>query len=418
MNIGYACLTKGIPNTQMRSCIMKNASPEKLYELIEHNLNSLGNILTFNAQNGIKLFRISSDIIPFGSSPVNILNWWTVFAKKFDELSRIINENQIRVSMHPGQYTVLNSPNPDVVSRAKKDLLYHSRVLDSLKTTSASKIILHIGGVYGDKQCAIKRFESVYKSLNEKVKARLVIENDDKSYNIEEVLLIGSKLNIPVIYDNLHNEKNNVESFDDSYWIAKCKETWKKPDGAQKIHYSQQAIGKLKGAHSETIEVRKFAEFIECLPERMIDIMLEVKDKNISALKCINAIIRPDATAPLLLDWERYKYKIIELSPKYYKFIEKMISSEELQPLEFYEAIEAAFKAAPDKKAKKLAAKTIWHDFFIDSHKKDKELMEQNLILYENDKISYRKIVKFLWEMVNRENIQGICNSFYFHLID
>ena len=76
MSIGYACLTVGVPNTEMKRCIAKNANEARLYELIKANLSALDHILDYNIAHDIKLFRISSDLIPFGSSPINTLAWW------------------------------------------------------------------------------------------------------------------------------------------------------------------------------------------------------------------------------------------------------------------------------------------------------------------------------------------------------
>jgi UV DNA damage endonuclease len=291
MNIGYACLTVDVPNTDFKSCILRNASEERLLELIAHNLNSLENIIDYNIKNNIRLFRISSDIIPFGSNPVNKIAWWQIFSPQLLKISKKIKASKIRVSMHPGQYTVLNSPNEDVVYRAIKDLIYHTKFLDALKLDEKNKIVLHIGGVYNDKVASINRFIASYNDLDSSIKSRLVIENDDKCYNINDVLYISKKLNIPVIYDNLHNKINPFDKKnDDYYWIDKCYKTWRKKDGAQKIHYAQRDPNKKNGSHSNTIQIDEFINFYENLKNNDIDIMLEVKDKNISALKCISSI--------------------------------------------------------------------------------------------------------------------------------
>jgi UV DNA damage endonuclease len=287
MSIGYACLTIGVEDTKMKSCIMRNATDTRLKELIAWNLNSLNNILNYNIDNDIRLFRISSDLIPFGSSPQNMIPWWDVFEQEFQELGDKIKAHGIRVSMHPGQYTVLNSPKEDVVERAILDLRYHAKVLSCLKVGCECKIILHVGGVYGDKEQAIERFVLNYRGLEQELKQRIVIENDDKCYNIQEVLSLGLSQNIPVVYDNLHHITNPTEIFiSHKYWIDQCKKTWKKSDGIQKIHYSQQDLEKKLGSHSDSINVEEFIEFYHELEREDIDIMLEVKDKNLSALKC------------------------------------------------------------------------------------------------------------------------------------
>lgn len=130
----------------------------KLLDLISHNLNSLQNIIHYNIKNNIKLFRISFDLIPFGSNDVNKLPWWDIFSVQFLKLGEKIRNNGMRVSMHPGQYTVLNSPNVEVVKRAIADLNYHAKVLDSLCVPSEHKIVLHVGGIYNEKERAIERF--------------------------------------------------------------------------------------------------------------------------------------------------------------------------------------------------------------------------------------------------------------------
>jgi len=291
LSIGYACLTVGVINTKQKTCRQKNASEEKLLEIIEHNLNSLENIIDYNVLSNIHLFRISSDIIPFGSSPVNTVKWWEVFESEFLKIGDKIKENHIRVSMHPGQYTVLNSPHKDVVSRAVEDLNYHALFLDSLGLNREHKIILHIGGVYGNKPEAIARFKTNYLDLSDSIKQRLVLENDDRSYNISELIKIGEDLNAPIVFDNLHNSMNpSKESIMEEDWIKECNKTWKASDGRQKIHYSQQDLGKRAGSHSPSIRLEEFMNFYERVDGENLDIMLEVKDKNISAVNCINQI--------------------------------------------------------------------------------------------------------------------------------
>lgn len=168
-NIGYACLTVGVPETKHRTCTMKNASQDVLMNLIQSNLESLDKILDYNIQNGIKLFRISSGIIPFGSHSANDLRWWEIFEDSFNAIGSKAVKNGIRLSMHPGQYTVLNSPDEAVVERAVDDLRYHARVLDAMGLGAAHKIILHIGGTYGDKAAAMKRFIQQYSRLDERI---------------------------------------------------------------------------------------------------------------------------------------------------------------------------------------------------------------------------------------------------------
>lgn len=291
MRIGYACLTADVEGTTIRTCRLDSATHERMASLVSQNIDALNRILDYNLANHVRMFRISSDIIPFGSNKAVSFPWQTLYTEELQALGKKAKQHDIRLSMHPGQYTVLNSPHAHVVENAIRDLAYHCDFLDAMGMDATNNIILHIGGIYGDKPAAIERFKSNYVMLEDRIKARLIIENDDKCYTAEEVLAIGQELKIPVVFDNLHHAINpSSASRSIKEWIAACAKTWRKKDGVQKIHYSQQAHGKRAGSHSETIDLPTFLRFYKTLPTTDLDIMLEVKDKNVSALKCIQAI--------------------------------------------------------------------------------------------------------------------------------
>ena len=300
MAIGYACQVIGIPGTKLSSCNLKNASEGRVRQLISDNLTALDRITDYNIRNQISLFRISSDIIPFGSHPVNQISWWVDYEKELAFLGQKIRKTGIRISMHPGQYTVMNSIHPPVIRQAVKDLIYHARFLDSLGADQTCKLILHTGGVYGNKTEAMKRFVRNYNTLPEEVKQRLVLENDERNYNISEVLSLSEDTGAPVVFDLLHHRINPPEGRTDSIeWIEKSCGTWSETDGTQKIHYSQQRALAPAGSHSDTIELREFLEFYNQLPAKKPDIMLEVKDKNLSAIKCRIAVNEASEDTPL-----------------------------------------------------------------------------------------------------------------------
>lgn len=414
MRIGYACITVGVPYTGLKSCILKNASEEKLASLIAYNLNSLENIIDYNIENGIKLFRISSDLIPFGSSPVNSIPWWEMFASQLAAIGRKIMNSGMRVSMHPGQYTVLNSPSPDVVARAKEDLIYHARVLDSLGLDEAHKIVLHIGGAYNDKAEATERFIAQYDELTSLVKQRLVIENDDKCYTICDVLKIGKQLHIPVIYDNLHHQLNLCEGGSDADWILKCKTTWTSKDGPQKIHYAQQDGEKKPGSHSATIHINDFMRFYEALGRQDIDIMLETKDKNLSAIKCSNCISPPNLRA-LEVEWSRYKYSVLEHSPADYVEVRKLMANRnDCTALNFYTIVETALLSPINIGNSTNAAQHVWGYFKDDATPKEKEDFAEKLKAYQQGKLTLSALKGFLMQMAIKYQLAYLLNAYYF----
>lgn len=418
MSVGYACLTVGVQHTDLKSCMIKNANEEKLLDLIAHNLNSLENIIDYNAKNNIRLFRISSDLIPFGSSPVNSLLWWDIFASQFSKIGEKVQRSGMRVSMHPGQYTVLNSPNEEVVSRAIEDLNYHAKVLDGLGVGAEHKIVLHIGGVYNDKKQANIRFVTSYHRLDETVKQRLVLENDDRSYNISDVLEIGTILNAPVVFDNLHNEINpSDKKKNDFYWINECSKTWGKKDGNQKIHYSQQNPIKKLGAHSESIKINKFMDFYEDVEREDLDIMLEVKDKNLSAIKCINCTSVDKSIKALELEWSRYKYSILESSPTDYVEIRKLLRNKyEYPAISFYALVEEALQKKSTIGYSINASQHIWDYFKETASDKEKSSFLKSIDAYQKGKTSIRTIKNILWKMAVKYNQSYLLDSYYFVL--
>lgn len=290
MKIGYACTPLLVPYKTTRKLTLANYSTEKIKPLIEDNLQDLYSILSYNKLYDINLFRISSDIIPLGSHEINTLPWWDIYQNLLSKIGTFILDNNLRVSMHPGQYTLLNSPNKDVVKKSILDLDFHCKFLDSLNLPSSHKIILHTGGVYGDKKSAIERFVTEYSNLPSNIKSRLIIENDERFFSIYDLLEINALCGVPIIFDNLHYQCHGDFSLKINEILPLVKKTWSSADGDMKVHYSIQDSFKKKGAHSPTIFISDFLSYLDEYDFSNVDIMLEVKDKDVSAIKAINSL--------------------------------------------------------------------------------------------------------------------------------
>ena len=418
MSIGYACLVVGVPDTNMSSVIKKNATEEKLMEVIQHNLAAFEKMVDYNIKEGIMLYRISSDLIPFGSSPVNSLPWWELFKEDFERIGKKIINSGMRVSFHPGQYTVLNSPDEGVVERAIEDLRYHNLIMECLEVDYSHKMVLHVGGVYGDKETAMERFVQNFARLDEPIQKRLIIENDDRLYTVEDVLKISQQTGSPVVYDNLHHAINPPEEArDDYYWIHETAKTWKPEDGRQKMHYSQQDPGKRDGAHTKTIYLDTFMDFYRKLEDPTIDIMLEVKDKNISTVKCINATQPERGIGALEKEWARYKYSILERSQPIYQQIRNLLKDKDSYPVEkFYQLIEEALEEEIDKGDAINAAQHVWGYFRDQAELKDVTAFKRNLKKYEEDTATLATLKRQLKRFTNKYDQTYLKHSLYFDL--
>lgn len=417
MSIGYACLAIAVPGSNMKTCLMKNASEEQLLSLIGHNLDSLGKMIEYNIRNDIKLFRISSDIIPFGSSLAEELPWQKHYSEKFESIGEKIRKAGMRVSMHPGQYTVLNSIDESVAERASKDLDYHAKFLDSLGVGPEHKMILHLGGAYGDKERAKERFISRYKLLAPAVKKRLVLENDDRLFNIKDVLYTASAAGMPAVYDNLHNAVNPVDvSCKDVEWIEKCQETWTKEDGPQKVHYSQQNSDKRRGAHSESIRIDEFLDFYREVSGTGTDIMLEVKDKNLSALKCINCVSQRGIKA-LDSEWARYKYSVMERAPDKYYVIRKQLQDKTSYPaLEMYSLIERSLETPITVNNAVNAAQHAWGYMNGKASESEIKRFHNTLEKFTTGKTEIKPVKNMLLKLAQKYRENYLLNAYYFYI--
>jgi UV DNA damage endonuclease len=284
VRLGYACVNTLLPSTS-RTTRLDRADPQRLLDLARANLAALYDILRWNRAQRIPLFRISSGIIPFGSHPINRLPWWEILQPELKAAGDLIRQEGLRVSMHPGQYTVLNSTREEVVAASLAELEYHARFLDALSLDSSHKIILHLGGAYGDKPESMRRFAANFTRLSPGMQRRLVLENDEKVYTLADALAQSAEIGIPVVFDVFHHGWNpsfQPESL--RTLIQRAAATWKPADGRQKIHYSNPWPGKPPGSHSQSVDLDAFAQFYMQVQDLDLDIMLEVKDKEQSVL--------------------------------------------------------------------------------------------------------------------------------------
>jgi len=415
MKIGYACLTEGVPHVRYKSCLLKNATPDHLMNLIDHNLKTLAKVLDYNIENNIRLFRITSDLIPFGSHPINTLAWQQLFSDSLAMIGQKAKDHGMRLTMHPGQYTVLNSPNEEVVKRAMLDLNYHCAVLDGLGLSPQHKMILHIGGIYGNKEAAMNRFIANFDRLDETVKQRLIIENDDKSYTVEDVLAISKQINIPVVFDNLHHAILHGDHLDGEIdLINRVKQTWKPEDGTQKIHYSEQAWNKKIGSHSETVAIDQFMAFYQRLNRHDIDIMLEVKDKNLSALKCIQATTKDLPKQALEKEWHRYQALVLEHSPEIFQQIQACLQEKKADAaLPFYRFIEIALQQEVQAQNALKAAQMIWSAFQKQVSEKEQLQFEKEILKIEKG-LSTVSMKRFLFRLAQHYELSEWQNAYYF----
>lgn len=298
IQLGLCCMntilsSKKPPIMSSRSVVLKTLETkgfEPLKEKIIQNLKDTLVMMDWNEQNGIKVFRLSSELFPhYSNSKADKyeIDFALDLLKQIGEKSKKYNQ---RITFHPGQYNVIGTPTKSAFEHTINDLKYHCDILNLMGLDKNSVVVIHGGGVYGDKKKTIERWCKQFYELPENVQKRLVLENCEKNFSIEDCLEVSEKVNIPVVFDTHHFEcyklLHKEEKFNppDEY-IHAVLETWWKRDIKPKFHVSEQGSGKI-GHHSDFIE--EIPDYLLEIPEKFgcnIDIMIEAKLKEQAIFK-------------------------------------------------------------------------------------------------------------------------------------
>jgi UV DNA damage endonuclease len=175
-------------------------------------------------------------------------------------------------------FVQLGSPNPDIVRRSVFDIMMYYNCARAMRLQDCC-VVLHIGGVYGDKRETMKRWLNNYKQLPAPVRKLIVVENDERHYGAQDLLPFCEINKIPFCFDAFHNSISHESVKPDNQFLHRVIQTW----GASrpKFHLSEQAPGAPFGTHSKM--VKHIPEYL--LRLKNVDIMIEAKNKELAVLK-------------------------------------------------------------------------------------------------------------------------------------
>jgi UV DNA damage endonuclease len=279
------------------------------------SLGYISEILDYLSTVGIRMYRISSDIAPYITHP-DLPQFHRQIDEAAEELAAVGAQARrlgIRLSMHPAQFIVLNSPDQKLVQKSVADLLAAAEILDRMEQGPEAVLVIHVGGTYGDHTSGCDRWVETYATLPEPVKRRLVLENDDLRYSAADVLDIHARTGVPLVFDNLHFACNNPERLDMGETLTRFLATW--PEGVTpKTHFSSpdtnfrtverrdRKTGKLVPAilppvwtgHADFLNPFEFIDYVRRVapPAVDFDIMLEAKAKDVALLRLQRDIAR------------------------------------------------------------------------------------------------------------------------------
>ncbi len=253
----------------------------KLKQVTQSNIEDLETILRYNDEHHIHFYRLTSSLVPLATHD-EVIGWpyRRLFKQDFKHIGQLIRRFGMRVDVHADQFNVINSTNPKVVENTIRNLLYLAYMLDDMQYPEG-KIIIHVGSAQGGKQASLERFITHFKYFPKEITDKIIIENDDKSFDILDVLELCHRLDLPMVLDAHHYLCNNRgENLYD--YIKEIFHTWHGDPFIPKIHYSSPKESPLDRRHSDFIEAKSFVAFIEKMRDHVscdYDVMFETKKK-------------------------------------------------------------------------------------------------------------------------------------------
>lgn len=257
-------------------------------------------ILDYLEETDIRMYRLSSDFVPYATHPdmPRFHGQIRECASELAEVGRIARERGIRLSLHPSQYVLLSALDPAITARGIADVNSQAELLDAMEQGPEAVVVLHLGGAYGDRDAAMARFAASFPRLSEGGRRRLVIENDETIYTVEDCLKVHEAVGVPVVFDHQHHNLN-PGTLAVGEAARRALATW--PEGVTpKVHFSSPRLdarivtrGKreveappLLSQHADYVNPWEFAGFLrEVGREAEFDVMLEAKMKDAALLK-------------------------------------------------------------------------------------------------------------------------------------
>lgn len=292
LRLGLCCIVNVLRDKRIfnsRTTPRRTYTVKRAQELALKNIADLETMLKWNHENGIHVFRLSSDIFPHFTDP-ETEPYTMEFARdaliKAGEWARQYGQ---RITMHPGQFNQIATPTQSVFDKTVQDLSMHCQILDWMGVPVEDGIVnIHGGGVYGDKESTIRKWCDRFDDLPREVRRRLSIENCEKCYCVRDCLEIAHQVHIPVVFDSHHytcynhyHKEETQESPEDL--MSEALETWWSRGGRPLCHVSSQREGARVGTHSDLIE--SLPDYFLQVPEFYqtgLDIDVEAKAKEVA----------------------------------------------------------------------------------------------------------------------------------------
>lgn len=259
---------------------LASLSPARLAEAAHQNMDDLERILAIMSEGPLRLLRLGGSMVPLASHDSLDFDWKPLVAGRLAAIGRTFAPRGFRFSSHPGQYTILNSPDENIVRRAINELRYSCDLLDLMGLDDSHKVVIHGGGIYGDRETATSRLAESLRTLPENICRRVVLENDERLFSLAQILDVAERGGVPVVFD-LHHHQINPGEGDLHEMLVRVRATW--GDCRPKIHMSSQKPNARIGAHDDLLHEVDLQTMLDVIPFET-DVMVESKGKEVAAM--------------------------------------------------------------------------------------------------------------------------------------
>jgi UV DNA damage endonuclease len=286
IRFGLCCIFRDQPikfrttTAKALSTLPRNSQLEKIGDLASQNVKALLDSIEFCAANGIGCFRINSQILPLKTHPV--------IGYELDELSNVregfaqcgerAREVGLRLSFHPDQFVVLNSPRPEVVESSLEEIEYQAEVAELV---NADVVNIHGGGAYGDKRAALEELCRNLDRLSNRARQRITLENDDSIYTPEDLLPVCLTAGVPLVYD-VHHHRCHPDHMAIGEATDTAISTWNREPLFHISSPLEGWAGPKPARHHDFIDVQ---DFPDCWRGLNITVEIEAKAKEIAVLR-------------------------------------------------------------------------------------------------------------------------------------
>jgi UV DNA damage endonuclease len=291
VRFGYVAMSNVVSNASpskrlTATAFMKlqdtEAALRKLERLGEENINNSLRLLRHNRAHDIHLFRLSSKLVPLvGHECTAGWDCLSPLQPAFKEFGDYAKQHKMRISFHPDHFTVINTPREDVLRTSLADLDFHVGMFEEMGLDERAKLVMHLGGSYGNKEKSRQRYVDAFPLVADRVKPRLTLENDDKTFTALETLEVCEELGLPMVLDIHHHLVNNNGETLEELW-PRIANLWVGTDLPPKIHVSSPKNEKDIRSHAEYVDPDHLLPFLHIAKQTSprLDVMIEAKGKD------------------------------------------------------------------------------------------------------------------------------------------